>query len=332
MSATIPAAPRGPNRGGRATERVLRMLNVVPWIAAHDGPTITEVCERFGIDREQLVDDLRVVQLVGLPPYTPDMLIEVGFEGERVWVRFADVFSRPLRLSPNQALGLVAAGSALAGAHGADGPGAGETPLATGLAKLAALLDVDPAEALTIRLGPSRPDVLSTLREAVRARRQVRLDYYSYSRDERSRREVDPQRLFAADGAWYVAGFCHLADAPRLFRVDRISAIEVLDVTFDPDDSADDDAVFVVGPDAPQVTLELAASARWVPETYPVDRVEELDGGRLRVRLSVGSRAWLERLLVRLGPEAQLVDTDDPALRDAGRDAARRILARYNRP
>jgi proteasome accessory factor C len=324
VSTTGTGPSRGPNRGGRATERVLRMLNVVPWIAAHDGPTIADVCERFGIDRGQLVDDLRVVQLVGLPPYTPDMLIEVGFEGERVWVRFADVFARPLRLSPNQALGLVAAGSALAGDHGGE-----ETPLATGLAKLAALLDVDPAEAMTIRLGPSRPDVLSTLREAVRERHRVRLDYYSYSRDERTVREVDPRRLFAADGAWYVAGFCHLAGAARLFRVDRISAIEPLDVVFDADDTPADDAVFVVGPDAPQVTLELAPSARWVVETYPVDGVEELGGGRSRVRLTVGSRPWLERLLVRLGPDAELVATDDPALSAAGRDAARRILARY---
>ena len=326
MVRTPPPPGRGPARGGRATDRVLRMLNVVPWIAAHDGPTITEVCERFDTDREQLVDDLRVVQLVGLPPYTPDMLIEVGFEGERVWVRFADIFARPLRLSPNQALGLVAAGSALAGAQGT---AADDTPLVTGLAKLAALLDVDPADALTIRLGASRPDVLSTLREAVRAHRRVRLDYYSYSRDDRSVREVDPQRLFAADGAWYVAGFCHLADAPRLFRVDRISTAEVLDITFDPDDTPADDGVFVVGPDVPQVTLELAPSARWVAETYPVDQVDELDGGRLRVRFPVGSRSWLERLLVRLGPDALVVDTDDPALRDAGRGAARRILARY---
>jgi proteasome accessory factor C len=302
------------------------MLNVVPWIAAHDGPTIGEVCERFGIDREQLVDDLQVVQLVGLPPYTPDMLIEVGFEGERVWVRFADVFSRPLRLSPNQALGLVAAGAALAATQHDE-----QTPLASGLAKLAALLGIEPAEALTIRLGPSRPDVLTTLRDAVRARRRVRLDYYSYSRDERRVRDVDPHRLFAADGAWYVAGLCHLAQAPRLFRVDRISAVEVLDVSFEPHEGAGDATVFVVGPNASQVTLELAPAARWVAETYPVDDVETLPDERLRVRLAVGSRPWLERLLVRLGPDARLVDTDDPDLASAGADAARRILARYSR-
>ena len=51
--------------------RLQRLLAMVPWIAAHDGPTIDEVCERFGITPEQLAADLEVVWLVGLPPYTP---------------------------------------------------------------------------------------------------------------------------------------------------------------------------------------------------------------------------------------------------------------------
>ncbi len=86
-----------------------------------------------------------------------------------------------------------------------------------------------------------------------------------------------------------------------------------------------------LGEGAPRVTLELAPAARWVSETYPVDEVTELDGGRQRVRLAVTARPWLERLLVRLGPDARVVAADDAGLVDAGRGAARRILARYRR-
>ncbi|HEY3141810.1 MAG TPA: hypothetical protein VGJ86_11810, partial [Acidimicrobiales bacterium] len=131
-----------------AANRVGQMLSIVPWIAAHDGPRVDDVCQRFGIGRGELIDDLNVVQFVGLPPYTPDMLIDVTFEGDRVWVRFAEVFARPLRLSPDQALALVAAGSALV-ASGEDP--AEPSPLASGLAKLADLLGIDPADAIAIR-------------------------------------------------------------------------------------------------------------------------------------------------------------------------------------
>jgi predicted DNA-binding transcriptional regulator YafY len=315
-----------------ATDRVLRMLSVVPWIAAHDGPTVEEVCARFGLLPAQLVEDLNVVQFVGLPPYTPDMLIDVTFEGDRVWVRFAEVFSRPLRLAPDQALALVAAGAAVSAAGGG-----GETagPLQTGLAKLASLLGVAPEDAIAIRLGSSRPQVMDTLREAVRDHRRVHLDYFVYSRDERTERDVDPYRVFALRGAWYMIGWCHLVDAVRTFRIDRIYRAELLEATFEVPEQwtgADDpggDSVFEIDPDVPRVTLDLPASARWVVETYPVDEVADGPDGRFRVRLPVASRVWLERLLLRLGRDAVLVDTTDPGLADVRQRAAQRVLARY---
>lgn len=337
---------RSPAEGAGASERVVRMLNIVPWIAAHDGPLIDDVCARFGVTRRRLIDDLNVLQLVGLPPYTPDMLTEVTISGDRVWVRLADVFSRPLRLTPDQALGLIAAGKALADAPasppaapapalaGRDGeaePGDGiEGPLSTGLAKLAALLGIDAADAVSIRLGPSDPDVLQALSRAVQDGRRVRLDYFSYGRDERTTREVDPYRVFSEAGAWYLHGHCHLAGEPRLFRVDRIFAVDDLATGFERPASADEmPPVFHADPDAPRVTLQLAPAARWVAGHYPVEEALDLPDGGARVRLAVSSRGWLEKLLLRLGPDAQVLEATDPGLLGTGPAAARRVLARY---
>jgi proteasome accessory factor C len=75
------------------------------------------------------------------------------------------------------------------------------------------------------------------------------------------------------------------------------------------------------------VVLELQPDARWVAEYYPVEQVDD-DGSCLRVTLAVTARPWLERLLVRLGPSAKVVDGPDD-LRHAASDAAERILARY---
>lgn len=311
-----------------ASERVLRMLSVVPWIAAHDGPRVDDVCARFGVSRAELLQDLNVVQLVGLPPYTPDMLIEVAFERGRVWVRFADVFARPLRLTPDQALALVAAGAALSDpVAGSEAPG----PLATGLAKLAGLLGVEPSDAIAIRLGSSRPEVLESLRQAVRERRRVHLDYFAYHRDQTTSRDVNPYRVFAAGGAWYLVGYCHVAEAIRTFRVDRVYGLELLDATFERPTTADAElGALDLDPDAPRVVLDLAPTARWVVETYPVDEVVEQPDGSLRTRLAVASTTWLERLLLRLGPDAEVVESTDPALTEVRRQAARRVLARYS--
>jgi proteasome accessory factor C len=331
VPAPEPAAGE-PAKRTTASDRFLRLLTVVPWIAAADGPRIAEVCERFGMTRKQLLDDLQIIPLVGLPPYTPDTLIDVTIEGDRVWLRFADVFARPLQLTPDQGLALVAAGAAGRAMPGAEPAG----PLATALDKVASVLGVDPGDAVTVALGETRPGLLESLRAAVGEHRRVRIDYYAYSRDRRTTRDVDPHAVFADDGAWYLRGHCHRAGGERLFRVDRIVEAEVLDERFTPPPAvrgggADDGDVFTPGPEVPRVTLDLAPSARWVVETYPVDDVDERDDGSLRVRLAVSAEPWLARLLVRLGPDARVIEADDPALLRAGPEAARRVLNRYER-
>ena len=148
-----------------ADDRLQRLLALVPWVAARDGPRLADVCARFGCSEDELVDDLQLLFLCGLHPYTPDMLIDVDIADGRVWIRYADYFARPLRLTPAEGLGLLAAGRTLLATPGADPTG----PLARGLAKLAGALGVDVDEAVEISLGSAPEGVMAVLREAVAA-------------------------------------------------------------------------------------------------------------------------------------------------------------------
>jgi predicted DNA-binding transcriptional regulator YafY len=310
-----------------SADRMRRLLAMVPWIATNDGPTVDEVCARFGIGRAQLLDDLAVVWLVGLPPYTPDALIDVVQEGDRVWIHYPDVFDRPQALTPEQGLALLTAGASLLALPGADHDG----PLARGVRKLADVLGIDPGQALEVDLGRGRPEVMAALRAAVTDRKRVHLDYYAYGRDERTERDVDPHRLTADDGALYLLGWCHLAEAERRFRLDRIVGVEVLEDDAGPVPDHLPDDVFQPDEHDPRVVLELGPDARWVAEHYPVEEVVEVDGGGLRVTLAVSAEPWLERVLLGLGPRARVVEVrhGSPDLAGAGRRAATRILDRY---
>ena len=203
-----------------ANDRFRRVLAIVPWIAERDGPTIAEICARFGLTRAQLLADLDVVLLVGLHPFTPDEYVDVVVEENRVWIHLLPgSFARPLRLTPEQGVALVAAGSTLLTLPGVDPDG----PLARGLDKLRALLGVEGDEALAIQVGPAPGQTLALLQQAASERRQIEIDYYTYGRDERKVRVVDPYLVHADQGQWYLTGFCHLAGAERLFRIDRIA-------------------------------------------------------------------------------------------------------------
>jgi len=309
-----------------AGQRLQRLLSLVPWVVAQDGPRIEEVCSRFDIAEEDLLADLDTVFLVGLHPFSPDELIEVVIDDGRVWIRYADMFARPLRLTPGEGLALVAAGSGLLASPGADPEG----PLARGLAKLAAVLGVDPARALEIELGRLSATTYDLLQEAVRGSRQIEIDYYTFGRDERTRRTIEPWRVFSDRGQWYVVGHCHQAGGERIFRLDRISEARLLSATFTPPADEPPAAVPDLAAGESRAVLDLEPAGRWVAEAYPVEEVVDRGGGRLRVTLRVGARRWLERLLLRLGPEATLVEID-PRLGGpgVGAEAALRVLARY---
>ena len=83
--------------------------------------------------------------------------------------------------------------------------------------------------------------------------------------------------------------------------------------------------MFSPNPEDPVVVLELTPEAAWVRDQYPNEGVKTLRNGRLRVRLRVSEQAWLDRLLLRLGTNAQVVQGDTEAVDKA----ARRILVRY---
>ena len=302
-----------------AGAEVQRILAIVPWIVAHPGASKTEIAGRFGMSAEQLDDDLALVLMIGVPPYSPGDYLDVVDDGEFVTIRLADQFSRPLRLTPAEGLALLAAGRALLAVPGSDPDG----PLATALGKLERALDLPE---VVVEVG--EPPYLEAVRDAAARGERVEIEYWSAGRDELTTRRIDPAVAFFAMGEWYVSAFCHRADAERMFRVDRIRALRATGDHFEAS-AGDDEIADVFHPhdDDPRVTIELAPSAAWVAEAYPAESTTTRADGTIEVVLAVSEPAWLERLLIRLGPEARVTGPES-ALR-AGADAARRVLARY---
>lgn len=304
--------------------RLQRVLALVPWIAAHPGVTLDELAARFEIDRAELEEDLELLPMCGLPPYTADRLIDlVVADDGAVSIRLAEYFERPLRLTPGEGVALLAAGRALLGVPGSDPEG----PLGTGLAKLEHALGATG----TLAVHVAGADHLQQLRDAVEDGRQVEIDYYSSARDEMTTRVVDPVRVFHALGAWYLAAWCHRAVGDRLFRIDRVRAVRptgrvVEQATARPERDAE--LVYRPAGDDPRVQLRLDREAAWVLESIPVEHSRARRGGKTDVTLAVSGPAFLERLVLSLGPRATVLGPADA--KAAVADAARRVLARYH--
>ncbi len=325
MTFSARSSGRRPKTAG---DRLRRLLAIVPWIVANPGVELVQVAKRFGLSQEELIEDLNVVWMIGLPPYTPDALVEVIMEDGKVWIHYAEFFARPLRLSAAQGLALLASSEGLLSVPGSDPEG----PLARALAKLAGAMGIDPDEVVDVELGAAEAGLLHELRHAADERTEVEIDYYSYGRDSRSTRRIAPWRVRSTEGAWYVEAWCHQAKDERVFRVDRIAALTRTGARSDhgPAEELSDSSTFRPHQDDPTVTLALQPEARWVVEAYPCTVLEEASDGVIRVSMVIAALPWLERLLLRLGPLVEVVDEGELAgARQLGKNAARRVLRRY---
>ena len=120
------------------------------------------------------------------------------------------------------------------------------------------------------------------------------MSYYVPGRDEATERDVDPMRLLIVEGRTYLEGWCRRAEAVRLFRLDRVLALDVLEVAAEVPADAEpvdvDQGLFRPSAEDLNVIIDLAPLGRWVAEYYPCDTIEELVTGGSGSRCVPGSR------------------------------------------
>ena len=347
---TKPKRKRRP-AAGRSLGRLERILLLVPYCVRHQGVTLNELAKVLGATPKEIAEDLELLFMCGLPDYTPADLIEVSLEEDRVSIRMADYFDRPLRLTRTEAIPLYLKGNALLDLlreSGESGPRVAElAPLRSALDKLGqALLPQEGGVAeltkrIKVHLEEGEAQWLPVLREAVTANRRVEMEYYTVSRDALTRRQVDPYKVFATLGHWYTSGYCHLAQDRRMFRLDRVKSLELLDEAFEPPSPEASEIppplLYEPGPSDVRVVLRVSGQvAVWLSESgfffpaLPIESTRNLRGGRKELAFRTSSFPWLEKLLLRFGGDIEVIEPTE--LRDGLRGAARKILSLYQPP
>ena len=329
------AAPRG--SAGTSTTRLQRLLALVPYVVSRKAVGLAETAAAFGVSERELVDDLNLLWCVELRSPDPYCPIDLSYEGGEIEVSQAESMDRPLRLAVDEASALLVALRMLAeiGQAGA-GPGLDERQaLNRTIAKLEAAAGeaAVPSTQVAIQVDKiAQQAVLGQLRDALARRRRVHMSYYVPGRDEATERDVDPMRLLIVEGRTYLEGWCRRAEAVRLFRLDRVLALDVLEVAAEVPADAEpvdvDQGLFRPSAEDLNVVIDLAPLGRWVAEYYPCDTLEELGDGRLRVTLRTPDPGWVRRLALRLGENGRIVAPADLSARV--REDASAALAQYS--
>lgn len=294
----------------RTVSRLSRILALIPFVLENESADVAEILERFGYTEAQLTKDLNTVFVCGLPGYGPGDLMEAYIDEDAVVIDAADYFIRAPRLTPTEALGLLAAGMAVIGA------GESTATLESAVAKLTKAVMPEAETSLAVDLLDETANT-SRLREAAAESKVVKIVYRSVGKEETTSREVEPWSVFATLGRWYVTGHCRLVDDERTFRVDRIRELELTDEVFQRPESIPEPGVgYSPSPGDVTCEIELFPSATWVLDYYPVEILRETKRSTI-IKFSSPDAEVPARLLLRLGADAKFRKGEEVAARVA---------------
>jgi proteasome accessory factor C len=322
-----------------SSERLQRLLALVPYVISRKVVGLAETAAAFGMSERDLVDDLNLLWCVELRNPDPYCPIDLSYEGGEIVISQAEQMDRPLRLGVDEASALLVALRMLAeiGESGSMPGLADRSALSRTIAKLEAAAGeaAAPSAQVAVQVDQhAERNVLAKLRDALHSGRRVHLSYYVPGRDEATDRDVDPMRLLVVEGHTYLEGWCHRAEAVRIFRLDRVLDIGVLAAAAEVPQQAEpvdvDQGLFRPAPGDLRVVLELSPRGRWVTEYYPCENVKDIGDGRLRVTLRTPDGGWVRRLALGLGEDGRLIEPAD--LASAVRADAAAALAQYAAP
>ncbi len=294
-------------------ERFARLVTLASILisAGRAGSTLqaSEVCERVQITREELSEDISVLNVVNFGGGSYVLYAEMADDGtiEVDPEPYADNFDRPARLLPVEAKALIAAID-LIGDHMPEGT------LTSAREKIVAALGADPLEqGLQVADGGADDSqVARVVSQAISAGKMLKLDYYKPNEDEFTERLVEPYALVNGREGWYVASFDPERDDVRHFRLDRVRHASVSRKQFKRRPEVNPAADVEGWPK----TGELPASnvaviwisperARWAREESTV--IEELSDGAVLIETSYAGRDWLVREVLKEAGDAVVV-------------------------
>lgn len=185
------------------------------------------------------------------------------------------------------------------------------------IAKIESVAGGEPA--VPTRVTADESAAAAAVREAVRDRRALAIDYYSASHDTSSHRVVDPIRIVFVGDQSYLEAWCRTAEGVRLFRFDRIDAAEVLNEPAAPPPPAvqagPDTSLFDADPSLPSATLQVAPTATWMFDYFPMRLVRELPDGSCVAEMTYASEEWMARLVLGFGAAVRVLEPDSLAQR-----------------
>lgn len=300
------------------------MLALTGYLISHRQQKLSDLARHFEVSEKEIKSAVVTISLSGVGLYRPDELFFLDYdllEEGIVDLSFAPTLEAVPRLSTRQA-----------------------AAIASGLAFLVDL--VDPADRkqidelleilgrgtlgtkeLPFMVQPIRGDQdLALVRKGVAESRVLKCSYINSS-GEVSNREIEPQLLESRDSNWYVRGFCRTNQGSRVFRLDRMRQIEILDSFEERSISVVvGSEIYEVRKTDTEVLFEVEPEAFGLIADYKPDY--EISGNKaVQVKIAIGELGTLGRIVSRYSGKVRVLAPE--TARQSVREFAQRALGNH---
>ncbi len=301
-----------------AADQLRRVLLLIPKLADDENHDINEVAALLGVDRATLLRDVRSLASRFDDPGGFVEGVTITYDDEVVSVH-ASHFLRPMRLTVSELAALELGLAMLRGLRPPEDQAVVESARERLRKVLAELPDSSDHLALrTASLGALTPALRAmreTLRLASRDRHKVRFGYQKADAASASERVICPYGLLFSRGTWYLVAHCESSAGLRVFRLDRVTAVERLDERFDGPEEAvlasvvRDGHVFHTEDPVASVSIRYApAVAGWIAEREGVELAED---GSLTRDYPLADTDWAVRHVLQYGPDAEVLAPEE---------------------
>ena len=270
-----------------AATRAIRLLDLVPYLVSHSGISVTSLAKEFGVGKEEILKDLNLLFMCGLPGYTPLELIDISFDDEVVVVRDPQNLDAPRNLTESESIALRIALAALLETTPRTSPKYVKIVELTNKISSAFANQV-PQGAIEFTADREKTTI-EAIERALKENFDIEIEYLNRAKDEITRRVVTPRFVSLGSNRPSLSGYCHSARAERSFVISNIAAIKLVQRT------QIETVISVNAEDALTVEISVAgADTNFVSSNR--DLLTEV--GKNRFQLEVFQDEWIVRSVI----------------------------------
>jgi proteasome accessory factor C len=289
-------------------DKAARMLDLVPFITAHQGISTSDLASQFGVSEDELLSDLNSLWMCGDNRFD---LIDLQFDSGYVTIRNAQTLNLIRSLSQQETISILIGLDLIEKSLPTD-----RTDIAAEISSLRTKLGESISRILDAT--PSHDgQIIATIKRALLEQKKIHISYFSPTDDKISERDITPLHLVVVDGRDFLRAFCDSAQGERTFRVDRIQEALVLDTRADQVEPSSAEADLIT------TTVKISRNLRRSREALG----KFLVGEGPEISVSSYNAEWLSRTVISAAGAVEVVSS--PSIRGRISDLAAKALNQY---